>query len=87
MKLTKENYDKFKERITPYLTCLNCGNEKDMIVDRTEYHLTSKSKVGSEISYTNSPSPFVPLSIITCPNCGYVKLFNLKILNIIETNY
>ena len=87
MKLTEENYNKIKEKIAPYLTCSNCGNEKNMIVDRTEYHLTSKGKVGSEISYANNPSPFVPLSIITCPNCGYVKLFNLKILNIIETNY
>lgn len=87
MKLTEEDYNKLKEKTTLYLTCLNCGNEKNMIIDRTEYHLISKNKTGLELSNISGSYPFVPLSIITCPNCGYIKLFNLKILDIVKTNH
>lgn len=82
MKLSKVNYEKLKEKTEKYLTCLNCGNKEDMEIDDSEYHLTSRTKYKSQISYVNNPDSFTSLASITCPKCGCVKLFNLKTLGI-----
>lgn len=84
MKLSKDNLEKLKEKTEKYLTCLNCGNKEDMIIDYNEYHLTSRTRFKSEIVYLNNPDAFIPLFLITCPKCGCVKLFNLKILGIVK---
>lgn len=53
-----------------------------MKLDDNEYHLTSRTRFKSEIVYINNPDAFTPLCLITCPKCGYVKLFNLKTLGV-----
>lgn len=87
MRLSKDNLDKLKEKTCHISACFNCGNKEGMIIDEKEYHLISKDKVGLALSNISNSCPFIPLSVITCPKCGFVRLFNLKTLDIVKTDY
>ena len=82
MKLTQEQLNKLSSKLRIAPTCPNCGFSGEMNLQPDEYHLTSVER--SENSYNiGGPISFMPLAGVLCPQCGYVRLFNLKILGVI----
>lgn len=82
MKLTQEQLNKLSSKLKIAPSCPNCGFSGSMSLQPNEYQLTSVER--SEDSYSiGGPMEFMPLAGVLCPQCGYVRLFNLKTLGIV----
>lgn len=82
MKLTQEQLNKLSSKLKIAPSCPNCGFNGQMSLQPDEYQLTSVEHSGSSYNI-GGPMSFMPLAEVLCPQCGYVRLFNLKILGIV----
>lgn len=82
MKLTQEQLNKLSSTLKIAPRCPNCGFDGSMSLQPNEYQLTSVERSGDSYGI-GGPITFMPLAVVACPQCGYVRLFNLKILGII----
>lgn len=83
MKFTQEQANQLMRTLKVAPSCPNCGFSGEMSLQSDEYQLTSIERSGDSYSI-GGPMGFMPLAAILCPHCGYVRLFNLKLLGIVK---
>lgn len=81
MKLTQEQLNELSSKLKIPKTCPICGYDKGISLQPNEYQLTSTEHSNGSYKTSNNMS-FMPLAAVVCPNCGYVRLFNLNALGI-----
>ena len=81
MKFTEEQMTLLKKKLKVKAGCSNCGEVNGLNIDPHEYQLNSRKRDGLSIS---EPERFTPVVVTSCPDCGYVKLFNLITLGIVN---
>lgn len=83
MQLTQEQQTKLMQSLKISPSCPNCGYTGDMSLQSDEYQLTSVDRSGGSYAI-GGPMGIMPLAAVLCPKCAYVRLFNLKILGIVN---
>lgn len=82
MKLTTEQQNKLLTTLKVGPSCPNCEFTGQMNLQTNEYQLTSTDYF-SESDITEDEITFMPLAAVVCPNCGYLRLFNLEALGLV----
>lgn len=85
MKLTKEQQFEIHDRLKCYFDCPNCHDKKVPYIELEEYHLSSRNRSHDNIH--GDILKFVIVAVVSCENCGYVRLFNLSKMGVIDTSY
>lgn len=81
MKLSKE---RLEAALMPRLNrCPNCGTDKHWIIDDEVMPLLHHNLEGNNISMNVKNPTYVPLVLLTCPECGYTEFFNVKVLGLV----
>lgn len=83
MKLTKEQQDKFLQKIK-IGKCPNCGCTENKIISPHIYNLLSQEKdVNGNFIESDGSITHLVLAAACCPKCSYTMLFNLKTLGVL----
>ncbi len=80
MEISEDKYFKLLEALVSKgftNTCKEC-NHRPMVPFKKEFQLSSFERMGKQMDASNVISQQV--LNITCPNCGAVKLFSIKVL-------
>lgn len=83
MELTKEQIELIKQKVKLPDSCPNCGFSGAQSLQDSIYHIQSLNIVDANIILGGETS-YMPCCALLCPKCGHTKLFNLKILGIIN---
>lgn len=83
MKLTDEQKQKIHQRLRFKNSCPNCDSTTPFMFAEYVFHLVSYENSGTNL-FTNEKMPYIPLFTVTCPVCGYTRLFNLITLGVLD---
>ncbi len=83
MKLSEEQIKLIEQKLKISNSCPNCGFSGTQSMQDSIYHIQSLNIVDANIIFGRETS-YMPSCAILCPKCGYTRLFNLKILGVIN---
>ncbi len=89
MELTPEQKEKTLALISEKIggrPCPMCGKHHDNILIEHEIQLLSFFRKGYGISNHLAPQAVLPTLAVTCSNCGYVALFNLIQMGVVDVS-
>lgn len=83
MKLTEDQLSKLSSVLKIKNPCPNCGATDTPNFTPDEYQLSSIDRANGSYSI-GGPMDFIPLAALYCPKCGFLRLFNLKVLGVVN---
>lgn len=82
MKISRE---RLEAALMPHLKrCPKCGTDKHWLVDDNILPLVHRQLEGGTIVANIQKPDFIPLLVLSCPECGYTEFFNAKVLGLLE---